>query len=118
MPAFIVKYDPQDDVLPALAVEWLEKVRPELWSYFQIKELPAPTVVEFFPSHEQFGVRTTGLPWIGTVGASTGNVIALDVPRGGAKGLMGPRLGRACCGMNFCSYGYVGDDQQSDFRTG
>ena len=36
-----------------------------------------------FPSHEQFGVRTTGLPWIGTVGACTGNVIAMDVPRGG-----------------------------------
>jgi cytochrome c-type biogenesis protein CcmH/NrfG len=43
-----------------------------------------------FPSHEEFGVRTTGLPWIGTVGACTGNVIAMDVPRGGAQYLMGP----------------------------
>ncbi len=89
-PAFIIRYDKQDEVLADLAVEWMEKVRPEIWSYFQITELPAPTIIELFPSHEQFGVRTTGLPWIGTVGASTGNVIAMDVPRGGAQNTMGP----------------------------
>jgi tetratricopeptide (TPR) repeat protein len=89
LPAFIIRYDPQDEVLASLAMEWMEKVRPEIWSYFQIHDLPAPTQIEFFPSHEEFGVRTTGLPWIGTVGASTGNVIALDVPRGGAKDMMG-----------------------------
>jgi tetratricopeptide (TPR) repeat protein len=89
LPAFIIKYDPQDEVLAKLAMEWMEKVRPELWSYFQVQELPAPTQIEFFPSHDQFGVRTTGLPWIGTVGASTGHVIAMDVPRGGAKDMMG-----------------------------
>ncbi|MGN6371158.1 MAG: tetratricopeptide repeat protein [Phycisphaerae bacterium] len=81
LPAFIIKYEPQDEVLAHLAMEWMEKVRPELWSYFQIQDLPAPTQIEMFPSHEQFGVRTTGLPWIGTVGACTGNVIAMDVPR-------------------------------------
>jgi Flp pilus assembly protein TadD len=88
-PAFVIKYDTQDEVLAGLALEWMEKVRPEIWSYFQVKDMPAPTQIEFFPSHEQFGVRTTGLPWIGTVGASTGHVIAMDVPRGGAKNLMG-----------------------------
>ncbi|HUO08929.1 MAG TPA: tetratricopeptide repeat protein [Phycisphaerae bacterium] len=81
LPAFIIKYEPQDEILAHLAMNWMEKVRPELWSYFQIQELPAPTQIEMFPSHEQFGVRTTGLPWIGTVGACTGNVIAMDVPR-------------------------------------
>lgn len=93
LPAFIVRYDPKEpgnEILATMAVQWMEKVRPELWSYFQITELPAPTVIEFFPNHQEFGVRTTGLPWIGTVGASTGNVIALDVPRGGAKNMMGP----------------------------
>ena len=65
-------------------------MRPELWSFFGINELPAPTIIEFFPTHEEFGVRTTGLPWIGTVGASTGNVIALDVPRAGGKSQAGP----------------------------
>ncbi len=89
LPAFIIRYEPQDEVLAKLAVEWMEKVRPDIWSYFQITELPAPTQIEMFPSHEEFGVRTTGLPWIGTVGACTGNVIAMDVPRGGAADLMG-----------------------------
>ncbi len=88
-PAFIIRYEPQDEILAKLAVEWLEKIRPEIWSYFQIQDLPAPTQIEMFPSHEQFGVRTTGLPWIGTVGACTGNVIAMDVPRGGTADLMG-----------------------------
>ena len=76
-------------MLAKLAVKWMEKIRPEIWSYFQIQDLPAPTQIEMFPSHEQFGVRTTGLPWIGTVGACTGNVIAMDVPRGGDADLMG-----------------------------
>ncbi|RJP39762.1 MAG: hypothetical protein C4547_03225 [Phycisphaerales bacterium] len=34
-----------------------------------------------FPTHKQFGVRITGKPWIHTVGACTGRVIALDSPR-------------------------------------
>ena len=88
-PAFIVKYAKGDEILAGLALEWMEKVRPEIWSYFHVTEMPEPTVIEFFPSHEQFGVRTTGLPWIGTVGASTGNVIALDVPKSGSKNQMG-----------------------------
>jgi len=89
LPAFIIRYEKQDEILANLALEWMEKIRPEVWSYFNIQSLSTPTIIEFFPSHEEFGVRTVGLPWIGTVGASTGNVIALDVPRGGAKGLMG-----------------------------
>jgi tetratricopeptide (TPR) repeat protein len=90
-PAFIVRFDRGggDEILADLVMEWMEKVRPEVWGYFGVTEMPAPTIIELFPSHEQFGVRTTGLPWIGTVGASTGNVIAMDVPRGGAKNMMG-----------------------------
>ncbi|HEY4330255.1 MAG TPA: tetratricopeptide repeat protein [Phycisphaerae bacterium] len=88
-PAFIVKYQKGDEILAKLAIEWMDKVRPELWSYFQVSEMPEPTVIEFFPSHEEFGVRTTGLPWIGTVGASTGNVIALDVPKNGPQNAAG-----------------------------
>jgi tetratricopeptide (TPR) repeat protein len=88
-PAFIVRYDQQDAILADLVMDWMEKIRPEVWGYFQVTDMPAPTLIELFPTHEQFGVRTTGLPWIGTVGASTGNVIAMDVPRGGAKNMMG-----------------------------
>jgi len=83
---FIIRYDKHDAVLAQLAGEWLEKVRPDVCGYFQYFP-EVKTTIEFYPSHEQFGVRTTGLPWIGTVGACTGNVIAMDVPRGaGASG--------------------------------
>ncbi len=100
-PHFIIRYaakadlaDPnstaktQDRILAELAGEWMEKVYPEVCGYFQAYP-EVKTQVELFPSHEEFGVRTTGLPWIGTVGACTGNVIAMDVPRGGAKNTMG-----------------------------
>ena len=86
---FIVRYDKQDEILAKLAGEYLERIYPEVTGYFGVTQMPVKTQIEFFPSHEQFGVRTTGLPWIGTVGACTGNVIAMDVPRGGAKDLMG-----------------------------
>jgi len=93
-PAFIIRYNPRDEILATLAVDWMEKVRPDIWSYFHITDLPEPTVIEFFPTHDQFSVRTTGLPWIGTVGATSNNVIAMDVPRdavtgGGAKNALG-----------------------------
>ncbi|HVT82971.1 MAG TPA: tetratricopeptide repeat protein [Phycisphaerae bacterium] len=88
-PAFIIRYQKRDEILATLALEWMEKVRPEIWDYFQVTEMDAPTIIEFFPTHAEFSVRTTGLPWIGTVGASTGNVIALDVPRTGAQTQLG-----------------------------
>ncbi len=88
-PAFIVRFAKQDEILARLTLAWMEKVRPEIWSYYQVTEMPAPTIIEFFPTHDEFSVRTTGLPWIGTVGASTGHVIAMDVPRTGASNLMG-----------------------------
>jgi len=85
-----------DRILAELAADWLEKVYPEVTGYYGVtpdmNEACArgfKTQIELFPNHEEFGVRTTGLPWIGTVGASTGNVIAMDVPRGGSKNLMG-----------------------------
>ena len=88
MPRFIIKCAPEDQILAKLALEWLDSIYPEVTGYFH--HTPSvPTIIEFFPDHDQFGVRTTGLPWIGTVGASTGNVIAMDVPRGQAKNMMG-----------------------------
>ena len=42
-----------------------------------------PDHIEVFPTHDAFSVRTTGSPWIGTVGASTGRVIAMVAPRNG-----------------------------------
>ncbi|MGD2110685.1 MAG: tetratricopeptide repeat protein, partial [Phycisphaerae bacterium] len=47
------------------------------------------TVIELFPTHRAFAVRITGKPWIYTIGACTGRVIALASPRDETSG-MGP----------------------------
>ena len=80
---FVVMYDPQlDPVIPEYFAEYLESVHPDLASAFK-HEPRVKTYIEVFPTHDQFSVRTTGSPWIGTVGASTGRVIALVSPRRG-----------------------------------
>ena len=39
-----------------------------------------PVVVELYPHHEDFAVRTSGLPGIGILGATFGNVVVMDSP--------------------------------------
>ncbi|HAU38588.1 MAG TPA: hypothetical protein DCX07_12835 [Phycisphaerales bacterium] len=77
---FIVKVDAKRDaVLLDQVSEYLEKIHGEVCGDFD--HAPAePTLVEIFPTHEEFSVRVSGRGWIGTVGASTGRVIALVAP--------------------------------------
>ncbi len=48
-----------------------------------------PTIIELLPDSRNFAVRITGMPFIWTIGASTGDVIALTPPKSGPdqKGL-------------------------------
>lgn len=83
---FIVLYDPvQDPVIPEYFSDYLESIYPIVCGDFQY-EPRVKTLIEVFPSHDAFSVRTTGAPWIATVGASTGRVIALTAPRESAGG--------------------------------
>ena len=80
---FIVRYDPQrDPVIPYYFNDYLESVYTAVTGEYRT-EPATKTIIEVFPTHDAFSVRTTGSPWIGTVGASTGRIIALDPPRGG-----------------------------------
>ena len=45
-------------------------------------DLREPVVVEMYPDHEDFAVRTAGMPGIGILGATFGYVIAMDSPSG------------------------------------
>ena len=47
-----------------------------------------PVVVELYPRHADFAVRTSGLPGIGILGATFGDVVAMDSPtaRGAGAG--------------------------------
>ena len=84
---FVVMYDPKlDPVIPEYFSDYLESVHNDVCGDFH--HTPAvKTYIEVFPTHDAFSVRTTGSPWIGTVGASTGRVIALVSPRNGVNTL-------------------------------
>jgi cellulose synthase operon protein C len=43
-------------------------------------KLPFPVQVEVYPNHEDFAVRTMGMPGIGALGVTFGNYIAMDSP--------------------------------------
>src|SRR5262249_58606263 len=67
--------------IPWLA-DHMEKVHAEVCERYKVK-LPRKTMIEVFAVHGNFSVRITGRPWIHTVGACTGPVIAIDAPRTG-----------------------------------
>ena len=77
---FIIKVDKIDDiVLGDLVGRYMERIHPQLCSDFNYQPTEK-TLIEIFPTHEGFSLRITGKGWIGTVGASTGRVIALAAP--------------------------------------
>ena len=45
-------------------------------------ELQEPVVVELYPEHDDFAVRTSGLPGIGLLGVTFGYLVAMDSPSG------------------------------------
>jgi tetratricopeptide (TPR) repeat protein len=84
---FILMYDAQQDpIIPEYFADYLESIHGEVCAEFR-HEPAVKTMIEVFPTHDAFSVRTTGSPWIGTVGASTGRVIALVAPRTGENTL-------------------------------
>jgi tetratricopeptide (TPR) repeat protein len=48
--------------------------------------LPGPVQVEVYPDHEDFAVRTMGMPGLGALGVTFGLVIAMDSPSGRSPG--------------------------------
>ena len=82
---FAVRFSPAKD--PFLAEEVLQYMEAQ---YARIAgafghELQGKTIIELMPTSEDFAVRTTGKPWIGTIGASTGPVITMVSPRSFGK---------------------------------
>ncbi len=78
---FIIAHShPIDAVLAPYLADYLEDIHEELCLDFNA-ELDEKTIIELFGSHRAFGVRITGKPWIHTVGACTGRIIAIESPR-------------------------------------
>jgi tetratricopeptide (TPR) repeat protein len=52
---------------------------------YQLK-LDVPVQVEVYPDHEDFAVRTMGMPGLGALGVTFGHVVAMDSPSGRPPG--------------------------------
>jgi tetratricopeptide (TPR) repeat protein len=48
--------------------------------------LPGPVQLEVYPNHEDFAVRTMGMPGLGALGVTFGEVVAMDSPSGRKPG--------------------------------
>ncbi|MGA2441498.1 MAG: tetratricopeptide repeat protein [Tepidisphaeraceae bacterium] len=82
---FIVTFDAaHDPIVPEYFNDYLESVYPIVCKQFGY-EPKVKTLIEVFPTQDEFAVRTTGAPWLPTVGASTGRIIALTAPRKGER---------------------------------
>jgi cellulose synthase operon protein C len=68
------------------SAELLPYIQPELHTIIATYEkkyhmtLPGPVQVEVYPNHEDFAVRTTGMPGLGALGVTFGEVVAMDSP--------------------------------------
>jgi predicted Zn-dependent protease len=78
---FTVVIDPaQDHLLGRYMSRYLESIYPSLTARFGYAP-PGKTKIEILKNHKWFSGRTIGLPFVPTVGACTGKVVALASPR-------------------------------------
>ena len=57
----------------------LQRILPTYDKKYQMK-LTGPVQVEVYPDHEDFAVRTMGMPGLGALGVTFGQVVAMDSP--------------------------------------
>jgi tetratricopeptide (TPR) repeat protein len=78
--AFIIKASAQEsDVLAPYAANLLEEAAAKLTSKYKFTP-KGPIIIEIFNNHEDFAVRTLGIPGLGALGVCFGFVIAQDSP--------------------------------------
>lgn len=83
---FVIRVDSKaDQLLGQYMAEYLEEIYPELVELYGY-EPPQRSVFEIYhdakglSAHQWFSARMVGLPWIQTIGASTGMMVALASP--------------------------------------
>jgi tetratricopeptide (TPR) repeat protein len=77
----------EKDTLPQFAVPLAERAYKEMSTRYGF-EPHTPILLEVYPRHKDFSVRTFGLPGLGALGVCFGRVVAIDSPR--AQEAMGP----------------------------
>lgn len=85
-PHFVIRADAElDAVLARYMAEYLEEIYPAITGEYGY-EPPQRTQIEIYnkakglAGHQWFSARMVGLPWIQTIGASTGMIVALTSP--------------------------------------
>ena len=78
--AFIIKTSAQEsDVLAPYAASLLEEASAKLTAKYKFTP-KGPVIIEIFQNHEDFAVRTLGIPGLGALGVCFGFVVAQDSP--------------------------------------
>jgi len=83
---FIIKAAPKESgTVLVYAASLLDEAHKKLTSKYRFAP-KSPISVELFPNHEDFAVRSFGLPGLGALGVCFGQVIAMDSPSARARG--------------------------------
>ena len=77
--------DDEADVLEPYVLDLVERSIATFSERYRFT-LKQPVVVELYPEHDDFAVRTSGLPGIGLLGVTFGYLVAMDSPSGRAEG--------------------------------
>jgi cellulose synthase operon protein C len=73
------------DLLQPYFEEQLHKAIATYSAKYKMK-VNGPVQLEVYPDHEDFAVRTMGMPGLGALGVTFGNVVAMDSPSGRKPG--------------------------------
>ena len=81
LPLILRLHKDEADVIAPYAIRLAREAMLEFAHRYEF-ELSEPVVIEMYPDHEDFAVRTAGMPGIGILGATFGYVVAMDSPSG------------------------------------
>lgn len=73
------------DLVGPYAQTELDRAMATYEKKYKVK-LNAPVQVEFYPNHDDFAVRTMGMPGLGALGVTFGHSVAMDSPSGRTPG--------------------------------
>ena len=81
VPIILRLHEDEADIIAPYAIE-LTRASIEVFTDRYGFALREPVIIEMYPDHEDFAVRTAGMPGLGILGATFGYLLAMDSPSG------------------------------------
>src|SRR5665213_1305387 len=81
----LMLWNAEEDLLRPYFEEQLHKAMATYQAKYKMT-LDGPVRLEVYPNHEDFAVRTMGMPGLGALGVTFGDVVAMDSPSGRRPG--------------------------------